>query len=96
MKTLDLLRLIFANLSRRTARVALTAVGVIIGTAAVVILVSLAIGLQKNANDQLYGIGDLSQIQVSPTFGGEPVLRIAVLGSRYSKVRYYRGPTNPE
>ena len=72
MKPLDLLRLIFGNLSRRKARVALTAVGVVIGTAAVVILVSLAIGLQKNANEQLYGIGDLSQIQVSPTFGGEP------------------------
>jgi putative ABC transport system permease protein len=71
MKLLDLLRLIFGNLNRRKARVALTAIGVVIGTAAVVILVSLAIGLQKNANEQLYGIGDLSQIQVSPTYGGE-------------------------
>src|SRR5262249_6176842 len=69
MKLFDLVRLVFGNLSRRKARVALTAIGVIIGTAAVVILVSLAIGLQKNANEQLYGIGDLSQIQVSPTFG---------------------------
>ncbi|HSD82445.1 MAG TPA: ABC transporter permease [Anaerolineae bacterium] len=68
MKLLDLVRLIFGNLSRRKARVALTAIGVIIGTAAVVILVSLAIGLQKNANEQLYGIGDLSQIQVSPAY----------------------------
>jgi putative ABC transport system permease protein len=66
MKLLDLVRLIFGNLSRRKARVALTAIGVVIGTAAVVILVSLAIGLQKNANEQLYGIGDLTQIQVSP------------------------------
>src|SRR5262245_56760502 len=71
MKILDLLRLIFGNLGRRKARVALTAIGVIIGTAAVVILVSLAIGLQKSANEQLYGIGDLTQIQVSPSFGGE-------------------------
>ena len=71
MKPFDLLRLIFGNLSRRKARVALTAIGVVIGTAAVVILVSLAIGLQKNANEQLYGIGDLTQIQVMPTYGGE-------------------------
>src|SRR5512138_631429 len=71
MKPFDLLRLIFGNLSRRKARVALTAIGVVIGTAAVVILVSLAIGLQRNANEQLYGIGDLTQIQVMPTFGGE-------------------------
>src|SRR5512135_1793865 len=69
MKLVDVLRLIFGNLNRRKGRVALTAVGVVIGTAAVVILVSLAIGLQKNANEQLYGIGDLSQIQVNPAYG---------------------------
>lgn len=68
MKLFDLLRLIFSNLNRRKARVALTAIGVVIGTAAVVILVSLAIGLQQNATSQLYGIGDLTQIQVSPGF----------------------------
>src|SRR5688572_4625076 len=68
MKFFDLLRLVFGNLSRRKARVALTAIGVVIGTAAVVILVSLAIGLQKSANEQLYGIGDLTQIQVSPAY----------------------------
>jgi putative ABC transport system permease protein len=68
MKFLDLVRLIFGNLSRRKGRVALTAIGVVIGTAAVVILVSLAIGLQKNANEQLYGIGDLTQIQVMPAY----------------------------
>src|SRR5215216_1429660 len=73
MKPFDLLRLIFGNLSRRKARVALTAIGVVIGTAAVVILVSLAIGLQRNANEQLYGIGDLTQIQVMPSYGGEMV-----------------------
>lgn len=72
MKFADLLRLIFGNLNRRKGRVALTAIGVVIGTAAVVILVSLAIGLQKNANEQLYGIGDLTIIQVSPSYGGGP------------------------
>jgi len=74
LRFIDLLRLIFGNLSRRKARVALTAIGVVIGTAAVVILVSLAIGLQRNANEQLYGIGDLTQIQVSPSYGEGPVV----------------------
>jgi putative ABC transport system permease protein len=76
LRFIDLLRLIFGNLSRRKARVALTAIGVVIGTAAVVILVSLAIGLQKNANEQLYGIGDLTQIQVSPSYGEGPVMAV--------------------
>ncbi|MDQ3006151.1 MAG: ABC transporter permease [Chloroflexota bacterium] len=76
MKTSDLLRLIFGNLNRRKGRVALTAIGVVIGTAAVVVLVSLAIGLQRSANEQLYGIGDLTQIQVMPAYGmeGGPVM----------------------
>src|SRR5262245_56052353 len=87
MKIFDLVRLILGNLSRRKARVALTAIGVVIGTAAVVILVSLAIGLQRNANEQLYGIGDLTQIQVSPAYemmegggGGGKVVQVGVGG----------------
>ncbi|MBI5952769.1 MAG: ABC transporter permease [Chloroflexi bacterium] len=70
MKFSDLLRLVFGNLSRRKARVALTAIGVVIGTAAIVVLVSLGIGLQKSATDQLYGIGDLTLIDVMPAYGG--------------------------
>jgi putative ABC transport system permease protein len=75
MRFFDLLSLILDNLNRRKGRVALTAVGVIIGTAAVVILVSLGIGLQLNATAQLAGIGDLTLITVVPNYGdgGGPV-----------------------
>lgn len=69
MRFYDLVAQIIENLSRRKARVFLTAIGVVIGTAAVVILVSLAIGLKINATQQLYGIGDLTQIQVYPNYG---------------------------
>jgi len=72
MRFIDLVLLIIENLGRRKARVALTAVGVVIGTAAVVVLVSLAIGLQRNANQQLVGIGDLTQINVSPKYSEGP------------------------
>ena len=74
MSLFDLVSLIFENLGRRKARVALTAVGVVIGTAAVVVLVSLGVGLQRNATEQLGGIGDLTQIQVSPTYGEGPIV----------------------
>ena len=86
MKFLDLVRLVLGNLNRRKGRVALTAIGVVIGTAAVVVLVSLAIGLQRNANEQLFGIGDLTQIQVSPGYamegggGGLSVARAVPMG----------------
>ena len=47
MKAFDLVRLILGNLSRRKARVGLTAIGVVIGTAAVVILVSPVLRLAR-------------------------------------------------
>ena len=73
MGLLDLIFLIFDNLGRRKARVALTAVGVVIGTAAIVVLVSLGIGLQQNATSQLGGISELTKIQVMPSYGESPV-----------------------
>lgn len=68
MKFFDLIKLIFDNLGRRKGRVVLTAIGVVIGTASVIVLVSLAIGLQQSATSNLYGIGDLTRIDVYPNY----------------------------
>ena len=68
MRFIDLISLILDNLGRRKGRVVLTAIGVVIGTAAVVTLVSLGAGLQKNATSSLWGISDLASIQVYPGF----------------------------
>lgn len=68
MRFVDLVSLIINNLKRRKGRVALTAIGVVIGTAAVVTLVSLGSGLQKNATESLWGISDLSSITVYPGY----------------------------
>lgn len=68
MRFFDLVSIIASNLSRRKGRVVLTAIGVVIGTAAVVLLVSLAIGLQQSATSQLYGISDLRRIEVYPNY----------------------------
>ena len=68
MRFVDWISLIFDNLKRRTGRVILTAIGVIIGTAAVVTLISLGRGLQESATSQLYGINDLSSVQVYPGY----------------------------
>ena len=76
MRIFDLLALIWSNLSRRKGRVALTTIGVIIGTAAVVLLVSLGVGLQQNAQAQLGGIGDLTRIMVYPSFSEGPMVAI--------------------
>jgi putative ABC transport system permease protein len=60
----DLLRLVFSNLRRMKARVAMTATGVIIGTAAVVVLISLGAGLQRRATESLFGMGSLDELMV--------------------------------
>jgi putative ABC transport system permease protein len=71
MRFIDLVQLVGYNLGRRKGRVLLTAIGVVIGTSAVVVLVSLAVGLQKNATQQLWGISDLSNIEVYPGYSQE-------------------------
>lgn len=68
MRLFDLLRMILGNLGRHKGRVLLTAIGVIIGTAAVVVLVSLGIGLQRSATENLWGISDLTRIEVNPVW----------------------------
>ena len=68
MKLRELVSLILLNLNRRKGRVLLTAIGVVIGTAAVVVLVSLAQGLQQNANKQFGNIAELSRITVMPNW----------------------------
>jgi putative ABC transport system permease protein len=77
MNARDLLRLVWGNLRRMKARVAMTAIGVVIGTAAVIVLISLAAGLQRSAAQDLSTIGDLTQITVFPpsfvrAFGAPP------------------------
>lgn len=89
MRFIDLVSLIIYNLGRRKGRVLLTAVGVVIGTAAVVVLVSLAVGLQKNATQQLWGISDLTSIEVYP--GYQEVMAVESKGG--GGVAMYGGDT---
>lgn len=64
MSLRDLLYLIRRNLARMKVRVAMTAIGVLIGTAAVILLVSLGIGLQRFALQDLGSVGELTEINV--------------------------------
>ena len=53
MKFLDLLRMSSSNLLRRKLRTALTVLGVVIGTASIVVMISLGLGLQKSSLEQI-------------------------------------------
>lgn len=69
MNTKDFIVLIWENLMRRKERVALTAIGVVVGTASILILVSLITALKNNAAQSLFGISEMKKIQVSPGYG---------------------------
>jgi len=68
----ELIQLALGNLSRARARLAMTAGGVLVGTAAVVLLIALTIGLQQAAEAGIGQSGSLTEIQVWPNWGRGP------------------------
>ena len=64
MRFLDLLTMSVNNLRRRKLRTALTVLGVIIGVASVVIMVSLGIGLNALMLEQYASYGDMTTVTV--------------------------------
>ena len=66
MKFLDGIRLVANNLRRRKGRTFLTALGVTIGTAAIIAMVSLAIGLQASTNASFDSFTDLTTLDIWP------------------------------
>jgi putative ABC transport system permease protein len=60
----DLIKVVLRNLNRIRVRTVLTTIGVIIGVAAIVTLLSIAFGFQENITESLEGIGDVRQITV--------------------------------
>ena len=68
MKFSDTLIIVTRNLKRRKGRTILTAIGVTIGTAAIVAMMSLAIGLKENAVRSISMFGSLTEIEVFPNY----------------------------
>lgn len=71
MKFSDLLTIVIGNLLRLKTRLIMTAGGVLIGSAAVLLLIALGLGLQKNALESLGDVGDLSLLRVYLPMGIE-------------------------
>ena len=63
MRFFDLLAMSVNNLRRRKLRTGLTVLGVIIGTASIVVMVSLGIGLKEMTVEQYASYGSLTRIQ---------------------------------
>lgn len=67
MKILDLLRMSSSSLWKRKVRTFLTVLGVIVGTASIVVMISLGLGLNKSSMEQIEKYGGLTTINVSET-----------------------------
>ncbi|MDO4285493.1 MAG: ABC transporter permease [Eubacteriales bacterium] len=70
MRWLDLLRMSLSSLFKRKVRTVLTVLGVVIGTASIVVMISLGLGLNKSATDQIEEYGGLTTIRVQEGRGG--------------------------
>lgn len=86
MKFPDLLIMSMNNLRRRKLRTVLTVLGVIIGTAAIVVMVSLGIGLNEMTMEQIASWGSLTTIEVySQNSGGGMQMMGAAMSSQNSE-----------
>lgn len=70
MNNLDLIRMGIKNLWRRKLRTFLTVLGVIIGTASIMVMVSLGLGMNSIFEQQLERMGSLTVVNVRPGWGG--------------------------
>ena len=69
MKLLDLFLLALSNLRRRKIRTLLTVLGVVIGTASIVVMVSLGLGMSENLLRSFQSAGSLTMITIT-NYGG--------------------------
>ncbi|MEG2633513.1 MAG: ABC transporter permease, partial [Oscillospiraceae bacterium] len=70
MRFYELLKFSFMNLWRRKLRTSLTLLGVMIGTASIVVMMSLGIGLNHSYIKQIEDSGTLTLITVNNYGGG--------------------------
>ncbi len=76
MKWKDMIAMSLSSLFKRKVRTLLTVAGVVIGTCAIVVMLSFGIGIKKTTDDMMQSMGDLTVIQIenySPSPDAEPL-----------------------
>lgn len=64
MKTIDILKMCFRNLTKHKARTFLTVTGVVIGTCAIIVMISLGVGMNEAQSVMLNNMADLTLVRV--------------------------------
>ncbi len=91
MTFFDLVALAASNLWRRKMRTILTVLGVIIGTACIVIMVALGLGNLEQFNESIMQNTDLTQIEISPMGSGE---NAKLTDAKLNQIRGIKGVKN--
>lgn len=68
MRFLDMLRMSGSNLWKRKIRTFLTVLGVVIGTASIVVMISIGLGLNKATIEDIESYGSMTTINVCPSY----------------------------
>lgn len=79
MRISDLLKLSTDNLRRRKGRTALTVIGVVVGTFAIIVMISLGIASNAANEEMLQSWGDLTQIEINNYQWGASSAEVPVL-----------------
>ena len=85
MKFLDLLRMSSSSLWKRKIRTFLTVLGVVVGTASIVVMISLGLGLNKSSMEQIEKYGGLTTINVREASNGDYAVAVNATESEKSK-----------
>jgi len=81
----ELLNLSWENLWRAKFRTILTIIGVVIGTASIIVMVSIGNGAQRSITNELSGIGSVTTLQVYQDLGSSTGSDIFSVGKKYDK-----------
>ncbi len=82
MSNRDLVSLAFRNLLRRKTRTILAVIGVVVGTCAIIVMLSIGFGLSANFQEQIESYGNLHLVDVYSTGGGGRYMAMAYSSSQ--------------
>lgn len=88
MNWMDLLRMSAGNLRRRKLRTFLTVLGVVIGTASIVVMISLGLGMQQSLYREVEQSGGLTTMSVTGTSVGDAMVSFGNDGDEVEENKY--------
>lgn len=96
MRWIDLLRMSSGNLRRRKLRTFLTVLGVVVGTASIVVMISLGLGMQQSLYKEIEQSGGMTAITVTGKEAGNQMIYTSGDDSEGEATKYITDDTVKE